>query len=414
MLSKDQIKEYIEKAETDILFEKFIRLMEHDNDIVYEPQGLFNKKILNDIGRVTKKKGNVHIGINRPGFYDVLPRGLFHNKMDELNNQPRYFEQVEAEKRTFRNLFLPFDSEIFSTSVKIERECNNHFKYTFDSEISVSLMKFFRIFDELELLSVYETLFVDCIYSEKHKKSELDASAFINLIFHNNNSPYALMVRLLDIAQSDSKIKRFLNVLAMASGLVGNIQVVEDILRYIFNKEFHIHKFSTRKKYYSITRTNRILSTSMNANANSLIIGDFFEDEQELVEVEIFYDSENSVLQRQYIDGCFNNLLRLILSFFLPYDAEFQIRFTSCHSMGNSDNHSFKLDPEEGKGIEDLKLGRNEIHKIFRKISPYQDSFHTRFDEDTSFGVKEYFTRYYTENAGADADYTFLSMNTKI
>lgn len=414
MLSKDQIKEYIEQAETDILFEKFISLLDNEADIIYEPQGLFNKEIQNDIGRVTKKKGNIHIAINRPGFYDILPLGLFHNKMDEINNQPQYVEQVDAEKRTFRNLFLPFDSELFSTSASIERECNNHFKFTFDSEISISLMRFFRIFDELGLLSIYETLLVDCIYAEKNKNNVSDSCALVNLIFQDHYSPYALMVRMLDLAESDAKLKRFLNVLASATGDVGRIQAIEKALSYIFNKEFRLHIGSNRKKYYSHHRTNRIGGTSLNANANSLIIGDFFEEEQEAIEVEIVYDSENAVFQRQYIDGCFNDLLRLILSFFLPCETEFQIRFAFRHSKQNSGSHPFRLAPGYGKGFEELGFRRQEIQKIFESISPYQDSFHTRLDEDSRFRVKEYFTRYLAESLGAVTDYTFLSMNTKI
>ncbi len=134
----ENIKEFFENAQSDILFEKITSILPDENDIVFEPKGLFNKGILNDTGRITRKKGKLYIEINRAGLYDILPRGLFHNKLDDSNNKPEFIEQVEAEKRTFRNLFLPFDSEIFSTSAKIERECNNHFKYTFDSEISIS------------------------------------------------------------------------------------------------------------------------------------------------------------------------------------------------------------------------------------------------------------------------------------
>ena len=114
MITKKQIKNYFDQSYGDILYEKILSLLPDDDDIIYAPKGLFNKGILNDTGRVRKKKGKLYIDLNRAGLYDILPKGLFHNKLDDSNNKPEFIERIESEKNTIRKLFLPFDSEAFS------------------------------------------------------------------------------------------------------------------------------------------------------------------------------------------------------------------------------------------------------------------------------------------------------------
>ena len=87
MSLKNIIKELIVKTDSDILFEKFVSFLPDDNGIIYEPKGLFNKGIRKDTGKVKRKGKYLFVELNRPGLYDVLPKGLFQNKLDDSNNK---------------------------------------------------------------------------------------------------------------------------------------------------------------------------------------------------------------------------------------------------------------------------------------------------------------------------------------
>ena len=171
MVDKEYIKEIISSSKSDLLFEKYIGLLENDLEIVYEPKGLFNRGILKDTGRVYKGRENhLFIEINRPGLYDVMPKGLFHDKLDDLNNQEEFFNLIEKERKEIRKLFLPFDSTIFSATANVEQHNAKHFKNKFDSTIALELLTFFHFFDDLDFFSVLEILFFDALKGFSKKK----------------------------------------------------------------------------------------------------------------------------------------------------------------------------------------------------------------------------------------------------
>ncbi|NQU85086.1 MAG: hypothetical protein HQ541_04935 [Mariniphaga sp.] len=416
MVTKENIKDLIENSKTDILYEKFIDLLPNDNDVIYEPRGLFNKGILNDTGRVTKKKGNIFLEINRPGFYDILPKGLFHEKLDDTNNQPQFIEQIENEKKVIRNLFLPFDSEIFSTIAKIERESYNHFKYSLDSEIAISLLTFFRVFDEIDLLSLYEILFIDCIAVNSKANKNFNGHAFIKKLFSKDISPYSLMVNLIENTYGNSKILRLLNIIPYSSETAGKIKDIQKLIQYVLAQNVTIYKVRNLKKYQSANLNNRIGRFSkMNTDSNSLLLGNVFLDEPVFFNIQIEIDPENMLLMSNFQNGCLNKLTKKILLYFLTFGSEYEITFLACQKNSNSENHSiFSLEPDPAVKNEDVLSARIQIFHKLKKISFYDSTSKSSMQVSLKLKLLKYFNLYYSQNFKQDSRHAHLNMNTKI
>jgi hypothetical protein len=416
MITKENVKKYIDNAETDVLFEKFINLLPNDNDIIYEPKGLFNKGILNDTGRVTKKKNNLFIEINRPGFYDILPKGLFHNKLDDKNNQPQYLEQIENEKKNIRNLFLPFDSEIFSTIAKIEREGNNHFKYSFDSEIAISLLQFFRVFDEIDLLSLLETCFIDSISSSKKESVNFNSHSYIKALFPKNTSPYSLMVNLIDNSGGNSRILRFLNIIPFASENAGNIEKIEKLIQFVLAQKVSIRRVRMTKKYHSTKFNNSIGGNAgLNSDSGSLLLGNVFFDEPLFYDILIEIDTDNMMLMSKFQNGCLNKLTKVFLAFFLTFETEYEIKFQPDAIITNGVHHSFFcLGSDNDLLAETISKARDIVSIDLEIVSPLNQSFYSNMQEDVKLHLINYFNLYYSQLYNNDSKFARLTMNTKI
>jgi len=100
------------------------------NKIFY--QGIFKRNYLNDILHVEQKEyvnqSENLFYINRDGFYDRLPEGLFHPidrfvNLSSKNNGKLFSEEYEKQKKEIdhsRKFFQPFENELFTINLKID------------------------------------------------------------------------------------------------------------------------------------------------------------------------------------------------------------------------------------------------------------------------------------------------------
>ncbi len=415
MITKENIKEYIVNTQSDILFEKFVSLLPDDDDFIYGPKGLFNKGILNDTGRVTKKKGKLYIDINRAGLYDILPAGLFHNKLDDLNNRPEFIEKIDSERDTIRNFFLPFDSEIFSFIAKIERDNLNHFRNTYDSEITISLMEFFRFFEEMDLLSIYELLFIDVVMLYQQRDKVLNVNTLLKKLLSNNASLYLFTARLIEATDGDSKILRLLNAIPYASVSAGGVIATQNLLQYILNQKVTISKIKITKNIEA-SKNNRIGGSSkINADSSSLLLGNALTDESEMVMIQVEITPENMYLNHLIKYGCIGQLIKLFLDYFLKFSSEYEIDYIlQTKNTVTGKDSQFSLEPYNSNRISELAEYKDQIVKSMEGVSSYDKAFHRNMEIDLSISLAKYFSLFYEHIFKDGSKHAHLSMNTKI
>jgi len=415
MVTKDNIKELITSAQTDILFEKFASLLPDDSDFVYEPQGLFNKGILNDTGRVTKKKGNLFIEIYRAGLYDILPKGLFHNKLDDLNNRPEFIEKIDSERNTIRNLFLPFDSEIFSFRAKIEKENLNHFRNTYDSEIAISLMEFFRFFKEMNLLSIYELLFIDIVILFQKRNVAFNVNSILKKLLSRNSSLHLFTVRMIETTDGDSKILRLLNAIPYAPTFAGELHEMQNLLQYVLNQKVAISKVKTEKKIKGSKNNSIGESVRINVDSNSLLLGHVLCDVSEKYVIQIEMTPENMYLNHHIKYGCIGQFIQLFMDYFQVFSSEYEIKYIDQTNIsGTNSKSNFVLEQTNSNRISKLAKYKEQIVRSLEGVSISDKAFLRKMEIDLNISLMNYFSMFYEHIFKDEAKQALLNMNTKI
>ena len=103
------------------------------DEVVINALGIFRRRYGKDIstGEIreyrTNKRQYVNLDINRNGIYDLLPKGLFHQPQNRINNispaqaieEYKLQKQIEKDSRIF---FLPFEQELYRLLFLLEAE----------------------------------------------------------------------------------------------------------------------------------------------------------------------------------------------------------------------------------------------------------------------------------------------------
>jgi type VI secretion system protein ImpH len=103
------------------------------DEVVINALGIFRRRYGKDIvaGEIreyrTNKRQYVNLDINRNGIYDLLPKGLFHQPQNRINNispaqaieEYKLQNQIEKDSRIF---FLPFEQEFYRLLLLLEAE----------------------------------------------------------------------------------------------------------------------------------------------------------------------------------------------------------------------------------------------------------------------------------------------------
>lgn len=415
MVTKKNIKEYIDRSYTDILYEKILSLLPDDNEIIYEPKGLFNKGILNDTGKVIRKKGMVYLEINRAGLYDILPKGLFHDKLDDSNNKPEFIERIESERNIIRKLFLPFDSEAFSFKTKIERESLNHFRNTYDSEIAISLMEFYRLLDELDLLSIYEILLLDIIFVKQKKQEAFNVNTYLNKLLSHNTSLYSFTARLIEATDGDSHVLRFLNTIPYAQNYAGSTSDIQNLLSYVLDQRVTIEKVRRTNSYRGIQHNRIGVGSRLNADTTSLLLGNTLTFEEETLVIMVASTSDNMYLNYQSRYGCIGELTKVFLDYFIKFPCEYNIVYDTTASLHGAQNASqFRLKQFNRGRISKLKELRKQVLEKTKYISVSDKVFVSNMQVDLKVLMMKYFSLYQEHIFIDGSNHALLNMNTKI
>jgi len=416
MAGKTYIKNHIEHLQSDILFEKVLSNLPNDNEIIYEPKGIFNKGILNDIQRVSLKKKHLFVEVNRPGIYDTLPKGLFHNKFDDLNNQDTFYYQVEKERKTARRFLLPFDSEILALHSKIERIAQNHFKESFDPDIAIAFIGFFKIMDGIDFLSLIEILAIDRVLSSQiHNIDEDLLYEDLKNILHQDITPYQLLKKLFKLTRGNSKIIRLLNVIPYAPDGAGKTPKIQELLQYLIKQQVIITRSKKYRKFEAVAcKPKNIIDSNLNTNAQSLILGGCFDDEVETIDIKIEIDKDNMFLMSTFMNGAIHKLIKTFLSFFLDFSVDYQISFYIKKEDIQPPQTHFSLDTVPEEKIEKMKILKSKLCKHFNGINLQSTSFDSNIPVSTILLLKEYFITFTKLIIIDNNKYTYLSLNTKI
>jgi hypothetical protein len=414
MEKEKKIKEYTEVSGNDILFEKLFGLLPNDDKIIYQPQGLFNRGILNDTGRFTSKKGYHYIEINRPGIYDILPKGLFHDKLDSTNNQVGFIEKTKKEKQLIRKLFLPLDSEVFSTITKIEKESINHYKYSIDSEIAFSLLQFYRIPHQLKILSLYEMLFIDFIL----KKGDFGEKGFgdqILKLIPTEISLRKLFINLYEATDQLNIITRFLNILPYAPVVNSNPKEIGRLLNYLLGIDIKVELKYSMKNYNSQDGGNKVCKTAkMNDASSSLLLGNSFIDDTAIYSTTMVFPIEQTPVVSQCLNGSAGELVELFFSFFIPFHAEYELVFEPQHNEKAEIESFFSIEAKHGEKEDRLSLVKKNILNSLGDISFENELFHSDMGVDLRLFLIEYFNLFYEVNFMNKKMHAHLNINTKI
>lgn len=106
------------------------------DEIVINTLGIFRRRYGRDLAGSeireyrTNKRKFVNLFVNRNGIYDLLPKGLFHQPQNRINNispaqaieEYKMQKQIEQDSRLF---FLPFEQELYRLLLLLESEERN-------------------------------------------------------------------------------------------------------------------------------------------------------------------------------------------------------------------------------------------------------------------------------------------------
>lgn len=131
----------------------------HDNgiyfdDLVVEFAGSFRRAYRSDIDKVISEDGKITLVLNRDGFYDKLPQGLFHQPLGSsrtavLKDMVAEHRRYKAEERAARKFFQPIQQEIFRYAVMAEQEERDILFSTLNGQVPDAFFHFWDIAPDL-------------------------------------------------------------------------------------------------------------------------------------------------------------------------------------------------------------------------------------------------------------------------
>ncbi len=168
-MSKDQISVFIESIPLDLRVEVVLNdLMKAGytlDDYFIKPVGIFKRRFGKDIARVEKVQlennteiYNIHV--NREGFYDMLPQGLFHNPPGKgtkaFKTATEMSEEVKLrlkQEREAREFFHIYEIELYNLRLSVEwneRKLIETISITMDDEDFLSYWELPAIFNRTQ------------------------------------------------------------------------------------------------------------------------------------------------------------------------------------------------------------------------------------------------------------------------
>lgn len=169
MTPKDTIGTIIEKIPMDIRMEVVVAdLLKSGyslDDYFIRPIGIFKRRFGKDIGRIEKVelKNDTEITnliINREGFYDMLPQGLFHNPPGKGTKAFKLAREMAEEvklrlkqEKEARDFFHIYEIELYNQRISIEwneRKLLETISITMDDEDFLTYWELPVIFNKIQ------------------------------------------------------------------------------------------------------------------------------------------------------------------------------------------------------------------------------------------------------------------------
>jgi type VI secretion system protein ImpH len=172
------------------------------DEIVINALGIFRRRYGKDIagGEIREYKANkrqyLNLDINRNGIYDLLPRGLFHQPQNKINNispaqaieEHKLQMQIEKDSRLF---FLPFEQELYRLMLFLETEERKgifDIQNVFRSEVFIDFWNIPDFFNERQTCNLLYLLPLASSIVGNYRLTKLCLESILNDLFEITES----------------------------------------------------------------------------------------------------------------------------------------------------------------------------------------------------------------------------------
>ena len=287
------------------------------DEVVINALGIFRRRYGKDIasGEMreyrTNRRKYMNLMINRNGIYDLLPKGLFHQPQNRINNNSptqaieeyKLQKQIEKDSRLF---FLPFEQELYRLSLLLEAEERKSIfdiQNVFKSEVFIEFWNIPSIFNERQTC---------------------------NLLY----------------------------ILPMASFIVGNYPLTKLCLESILNDRIEILDSPSLNHIVHQTAPGGLNSVYLGVN---FIIEDIYHDVASSLSVLVYPTVNEDIVS--YLDGGEKwSMLQFMFDYFLPFDCDVTTHIVS--------DEIFELNEESGYSR--LGITYNHLNQQINKSTNQQ------------------------------------------
>jgi hypothetical protein len=266
------------------------------DEVIINALGIFRRRYGKDIasGEIREYKANkrqyLNLDINRNGIYDLLPRGLFHQPQNKVNNVSpsqaieEYKLQMQIEKDS-RIFFLPFEQELYRLMLFLETEER---KSIFDIQNVFRSEVFIDFWNIPELFTERQTC---------------------NLLY----------------------------LLPLASSIVGNYRLTKLCLECILNDRFEITE--SLPLNHTVTETGFAALNGVYLGKN-FVIGESYQEVSFGLDIYIHPTETEDIIS--YLEGGGKlKILQFLFDYFIPFDIDVSTHIVSEETFELREELSF-------------------------------------------------------------------------
>ncbi len=275
-LIDSELKGLLKSLNFDVKAESFFSYFSNGEKIQYKFQNFFHRGYSNDVIDIKIAEDDnlkVHYAyLSRLNFYDIFPEIFFHNQVGSagFKNMVANYKRRKEEEKQARKFFQPIENELFNISLDVEKHEQDVISTLGEEEFLLILNK---IWDIDRSLPVEEM----------------------------------------------AKVIKFLPFMHKISG---DVNAITYILEHVFNIKINV------------TEEPVILKSDVYKEKTDLLLGNSFALEAPkttFLKKYIFtlIDVRNlNNIQEYFSEGKVNKILSLFLNYTMPFESEFEIRFS--------------------------------------------------------------------------------------
>ncbi len=381
---------------SDILIQKLAARLPENTMMVFRPSGSFKKGVANDVDKYFIKGNTLHIGINREGIYDLLPKRLFHDIGEQAillstKDFDDFFTKIADEETDARKFFHPFDSEIIYAFCEIEKERIRYEDHFFNQNIALSHILFYHLNDHLGYIPLLE------LALENSDGSPIDQ------ILQQEATYADLLVAALKDCNQNSPLSRLVDALPFAASISGDLQRICELLGYVLNEKVSARTICRKNFGDKQPWQNYPEQVLGKYSLNEGFIIDGYSDEIERTHhFQVFVKDEWKM--PLFLPGeCYGRLVACFLSFFLPLGEVFEL-IPTCDAC-------FALSPAE-----DSKTRPVERKKLILEIDNHLGRESSDLGISLPLSIKVQLKKYFTpdKKRKTKTGVSYLAFNTEL